>query len=157
MNRINTFDMFEMMVDDWLNFIFCMRHKTVDKITMLTTTVLSLSLFPFRLDYIFAYISENERGFRHLHYKSYRFGVRNSYKDETVWRCTAVSTLTNANILSNNRCNAKVSTRIINGYEMIRNDANPIHTCKQIKLLSQYKPLKKKRLVVTRTINIGKL
>lgn len=73
----------------------------------------------------FALITQSERGFRHLNFEGYRFGVRTHRADGTVWRCTALSSLANR---TQSRCNATVHTKIIGNHEMVRK-VKPIHTC----------------------------
>lgn len=60
------------------------------------------------------------RGFRHLLFDGNTFGEFKVKTDTISWRCTA-------NIPDQNkkckRCNASLTTRMINGYEMIRSIA----------------------------------
>lgn len=77
---------------------------------------------------IFALIKSTDRGFQHLIYDGYRFGIRkiNGIKTSkygiTTWRCTSKKENSSA------RCNGKVYTKIIKGYEMLQ-AKNLTHEC----------------------------
>lgn len=64
----------------------------------------------------FAEVSVDIRGYRRLFLDGHRFGMHYQHVNEdTSWRCTSVM---------NNRttrCDARIRTRVINGYEMIKN------------------------------------
>lgn len=73
----------------------------------------------------FAYIKSDERGFRHIIFEGYKFGYRSeNATGSTYWRCTSQIKKTKI------RCNASVSTKVLNGYEMLKKE-NHIHTCEK--------------------------
>lgn len=65
----------------------------------------------------FAIISQTTRGNRCLEYDGFRFGqIQNASTNEACrWRCTS-----NIENTKNRRCNATLTTRIVDGYEMIK-------------------------------------
>lgn len=66
-----------------------------------------------------AEIFVDTNGFRRLMYDGYRFGTRGKEaKPKTVWYCTANVTADTDNV--RRRCQSKIRTSTINGYEMIQ-------------------------------------
>lgn len=66
----------------------------------------------------YARITITKNGYRHLIHNDYRFGETKVTGHSVFWRCTA-------NIRDHNnkskRCATQLTTKIVNGYEMIRN------------------------------------
>lgn len=69
----------------------------------------------------FADINIDSNGFRRLIYGGHRFGHRKLYDDKTqvIWNCT--SNYHDPSSGKWKRCNAKVRTCLIDGYEMVEN------------------------------------
>lgn len=64
----------------------------------------------------FAEVITNNRGYRRLLYDGHGFGIKYQNSDEICWRCTI------------RPCRAKLRTKLINGYEMIKtNDIKHDH------------------------------
>lgn len=61
----------------------------------------------------FANIVNTSRGHRRLICNGFRFGELPTTGNAVRWRCTALETKTKK------RCNAKLTTKMIDGYEMI--------------------------------------
>lgn len=79
----------------------------------------------------FADIEITDRGYRRLSLLGYMFGENKSSKtfdsvggEQSYWRCTGGSKNQHNKRI---RCNAHVRTRVIQGYEMIRNTTSVIH------------------------------
>lgn len=73
----------------------------------------------FYLDFILAYTTFAEviidhRGYRRLICNGFRFGIHYQHKNKEIsWRCTTATK-------HSGRCCARLKTKLINGYEMIK-------------------------------------
>lgn len=77
--------------------------------------------FTFFADYAtFAEVSVDDKGFRRLLCNGYRFGQYYKYsKSDVCWKCT---TNVHDPITGKRRaCSARIRTKLLNGYEMIKN------------------------------------
>lgn len=64
----------------------------------------------------------DHRGFRRLLHNGFRFGIHYQHALNGInWRCTTALKQSDENG-KKNRCTARLKTKMINGYEMIKND-----------------------------------
>lgn len=84
--------------------------------------------FPLLIEYVsliseyttYAQIEITKNGYRHLLHDNYRFGETKVTDHCVFWRCTAnIRDPLNSN--RSKRCVTQLTTKIVNGYEMIRN------------------------------------
>lgn len=76
------------------------------------------NLFLFHSEYTtFAHVTIDHRGYRRLLHNGFRFGIhyQHSVNNEISWRCTRA-------VKPGGRCSARVRTRLVNGYEMLKCD-----------------------------------
>lgn len=73
---------------------------------------------------IFAHVTKTNRGFSRLMHDGYSYGVHSKKsKGHISWICTKVDST------GKKRCTGIVTTKIVNGYEMLSNKT-PKHICK---------------------------
>lgn len=86
-----------------------------------------LFLLLFSADYsVFAEIYVTKRGFRRLVYNGEQFGELNNGPHTTRWRC--VSQIINKITKKCGKCKAHLTTKVINGYEMIKDPNEAEHS-----------------------------
>lgn len=75
----------------------------------------------------FANICTSKRGFKQLVLYENTFGAIDQARNgTTIWRCT--QPIINATTKKPGRCKARLRTKIIDGYEMIKNPLEPSHS-----------------------------